>query len=60
MLILDLIFVFGLGSTVLGIVKRKDDAGRWLLIGGLLMMVLSFFILSYPEFKEGFVEAVND
>lgn len=60
MLILDLIFVLGLGLTVLGIIKRKDDAGRWLLIGGLAIMVLSFFILSYPEFKEGFLEAVRD
>lgn len=60
MLFLDLLFMVGLISAVVGIVKRKKASGTWFLVGGIALMAISFFILGYPDLKAGFLDALAD
>jgi hypothetical protein len=60
MLFVDVVFLLGLMSATVGVVKRKQGSGMWFLAGGIALMAISFFILGYPDFKAGFLEALGD
>jgi len=60
MQLVDVLFLVGLLSATVGVVKRKNPGGMWFLTSGIALMAISFFILGYPDFKTGFLEALSD
>ena len=52
--------VLGLVLLIAGVGKRSEGMGRWLIIGGIAIIVMAVFIEGYGDVKSGFMDALRD
>lgn len=60
MILLEMGFAIGFVLALFGVIKRGSRGARWMVICGVMIMTLAFFLVGYTDFKAGLIDALSD